>query len=200
MSTTELWPDVVTVDVDDVVGDPADAHRLLTEVEAAAQRLVVRQPVRLGIDPAFDAGWLRFLNAATRRWHLPLHWSLAGKLPWPLRTVVHMQPPNSTEPGAAALVSRWRGDFAVALCTFRLGPDFVAIRDRRPGGTAFRAHLDGRWVAAFHTLLEGSVNTDDDRQLLDELTAAGLALRLDTERHVVLAQRLCRWPVPYSEA
>lgn len=197
MSATELWPDVVTVDLDAVLDEPAAAEQLLTDVEAAAQRLAVRQPVQLGVDPAFDAAWLRFLNAATRRWYLPLSWSLVGELPWPVRTVVHMRPPESA---AAAVVAQWREEFSVALCTFRLGPDFVAIRDRRPGGTAIRAHLAGRWVAPFHSLLAGNVNTDDDRQLLAELTAAGLALRLDERRHVVLAQRLSRWPVPFSQA
>lgn len=190
------WPDTMSVDLDDVLADP---ERSLTAAEETVRDLEVRQPVRLGVDPTFDVRWLRFLGMATMR-YLPLRWRLTGELPWPVRTVVHYAPPTAADAVSVAGVHQWRAQHGVALCSYRCGPGFVALRDRRPGGQSIRAVLTDRWVEPFHNLLDRPADSADTHQLLDELTAAGLALRLDTDHHVVLAQRLSRWPVPFTAA
>lgn len=196
MTTFGPWPDTMAVDLDDVLVDP---DRVLTAAEETVRDLEVRQPVLLGVDPTFDRRWLRFLGMATMRYQ-PLTWRLAGVLPWPMRTVVHYAPPTTADAAGAEEVEQWQAQHGVALCTYRCGPDFVTLRDRRPGGQSIRAVLADRWVAPFHDLLDRPADTADTRQLLDELIAAGLALRLDAEHHVVLAQRLSRWPVPFTAA
>jgi hypothetical protein len=193
MTTFGHWPATMAVNLDDVLVDP---DRLLTAAEETVRDLEVRQPVRLGVDPAFDARWLRFLGMATARYQ-PLRWRLTGELPWPVRAVVHYAPPAAAD---AEGVDQWQAQHGVALCTYRCGPGFVALRDRRPGGQSIRAMLADRWVEPFHALLDRPADTPDTHQLLDELTAAGLALRLGADQHVVLAQRLSRWPVPFTAA
>lgn len=196
MTAFGQWPDTMAVDLDDVLADP---DRLLTTAEDTVRELEVRQPVRLGVDPTFDARWLRFLGMATMRYQPP-RWRLTGELPWPVRTVVHYAPPTAADAACAESVDQWRAQHGVALCTYRCGPGFVALRDRRPGGQSIRAMLAEKWVEPFHDLLDRPADTAATRQLLEELSAVGLALRLDAGQHVVLAQRLSRWPVPFTAA
>jgi hypothetical protein len=191
----------VTVNTDELLADPGYAARVVAEAESGSRSLTLLGPVRLGADPALDAVALRLLAEATAG-HVDLRWRLGGEPPWTLRTVVHLRPPTGAADAAGRRFAvRWGELFRFGLCTYRRGPGFVALRDVRPDGRRVRTVADGRWAAAFETLLSTPVCPTGDaasRQLLDELLTAGLALRLGAGRHAVLPFRLRRWPIPYS--
>jgi hypothetical protein len=192
---------VVTVDTDDLLADPGYATRVVAEAESGSRSLTLPGLIRLGTDPDLDVVALRLLAEATAA-DVDLRWRLGGEPPWPLRTVVHLRPPiGAADAAGRRFAARWGELFRFGLCTYRRGPGFVALRDIRPGGIRLRTVADGRWAAAFETLLSSPACPAGDAassQLLDELLAAGLALRLGADRHAVLPFRLRRWPIPYS--
>jgi Family of unknown function (DUF5825) len=192
-------PAAVTVHADELMADPSHAVRLVAE--AGARSLTLLGPVRLGTDPDLDVVVLRLLAEATAG-QVDLRWELGGEPPWPLRTVVHLRPPTGAANAAGRrFATRWGELFRFGLCTYRRGPDFIAVRDVRPDGERLRTVADGRWATAFETLLSTPTCPAGEaasRQLLDELFTAGLALRLGAGRHALLPFRLRRWPIPYS--
>jgi hypothetical protein len=195
---TELgyWPEALVVDTDSVLAGEQDWQRALAIAEETSQRLELRQPIRFGQDISRDIAALRFLQTATERYSM-LRWHLAGELPWPLRTVAHLCPPVR-RPGDP-VTADWRSQYTIALCTYRIGPNFVSFRDRRPNGQTIRATLDESWVTTFQALAAASEGQGEQAsQLLAELASAGLALIFDDGRHIVLPTRLNRWPVPYN--
>jgi hypothetical protein len=191
----------VTVNTDEFLADPEYASRVMAETESRSRPLTLLGPIRLGADPDLDVVALRLLAEATSG-HVDLHWELGGEPPWPLRAVVHLRPPiGAANAAGRRFATRWAELFRFGLCTYRRGPGFVALRDIRPDGERLRTVADGRWATAFETLLSTPACPNGDaasRQLLDELHTAGLALRLDGGRHVLLPFRLRRWPIPYS--
>jgi hypothetical protein len=190
-----------TVNTDELLADPGHATQVMAEAASGSRSLTLLGPIRLGTDPDLDVVALRLLAEATAG-HVDLQWRLGGEPPWPLRTVVHLRPPTGAADAAGRrFAMRWGESFRFGLCTYRRGPGFVALRDVRPDGTRLRTVADGRWAAAFETLLSTPTCPTGDaesRQLLGELLTAGLALRLGAGRHVVLPFRLHRWPIPYS--
>lgn len=173
-------------------------RRAVARADTVAQRLRPTAPLRFGIDLATDAAALRLLTESISR-QVTVEWELAGALPWPIRTVVHLPPPS----GAADAIARtyadqWRELHRFGLCMYRRGPGFVRIRDLRPGGRHQRVVADGPWAATFESLAAGTADatTGPAQRLLGELVDAGLAIRLGDGYHV-LPFRPRRWPVPY---
>jgi hypothetical protein len=190
--------DDVTLAVDVVQSDPESGVRAVAAAEAEARRMTLAGPVRLGTDPSADAAALRVLAEATAR-RIDLAWQLAADPGWPVRALTHLLPPaGCADPGGREFVASWRRSFRLGACTYRRGPDFVALRDIRPGGRQVRAVLGRQWVAAFDELVGQAVSPTGEagRQLLDELVAIQFALRLDARHHVVLAYRPPRWSLP----
>ena len=184
------------VDTDSALASEQDWRRALTTAEETSQRLELRQPIRFGQDISRDIVALRFLQTATERYS-QLRWHLAGELPWPVRTVAHLCPParRADDP----VTADWNSRYTIALCTYRIGPNFVSLRDRRPHGRQIRATLDESWVSTFQALTADSERQGEQAgRLLDELASAGLALTFQDGRHIVLPTRLSRWPVPYN--
>jgi hypothetical protein len=194
-------PAAGTVHTDELLADPNHAVRAVAQAESEARALTLLGPLRLGTDPDLDVVALRLLAEATAG-NVHLHWELAGEPPWRLRTVVHLQPPaGATDAAGRRFATRWAEAFRFGLCTYRRGPDFVALRDIRPDGARLRTVAAGRWATAFETLLSTPtcpVGDATSGQLLDELVGAGLALRLGAGRHALLPFQLRRWPIPYS--
>jgi hypothetical protein len=192
----EYWPEALVVDTDSVLAGEQDWRHALTVAEETSQRLELRQPIRFGQDISRDIAALRFLQTATERYSM-LRWHLAGELPWPLRTVAHLCPPVRRQ--GDPVTADWSNKYTIALCTYRIGPNFVSLRDRRPDGQKIRATLDESWITTFQALTAaGERHGGQASQLLDELASAGLALLFEDGRHIVLPTRLYRWPVPYN--
>jgi hypothetical protein len=192
-----LWPDTLSLTLEELVTDPGAADRPVSLAYEKAQRIRLDGPVRLGVDPVLDRIVLRFLGEATSQL-VELEWTLLNVLPWPARTVVHLVPPrHCPEP---ELLRWWRENHRFGLCTYRRGPDFVRILDIRPGGQRLRAVAEGAWAQRFAELaaVDAAPATGGTARLLDDLVDSGLALRLGNRPHL-LPFWLRRWPVPHPD-
>jgi hypothetical protein len=146
-----------------------------------------------------DVTILRFLSEATGRL-VDLDWTLADAPPWPVRTVLHLIPPaHDTGRAAAEFADGWRAYHRFGLCVYRRGPDFVRVRDIRPGGPHHDILIEGPWAGIFDTLAADMASPADGRsqQLIAELADAGLALRLGPVHHLLPIHRR-RAPIPSS--
>ncbi len=193
------WPETVTLSTGELLADPARGVRAIAAADTRAQRPRLLGPIRLGADPGSDLAVLGLLTEATARL-VPLEWELAGQPPWPLRTLVHLQPPSEgADPASRQFAATWRESFRFGLCSYRRGPGFAVIRDHRPAGQRLRIRVRDPWTDVFDRLVSDTTAPADEAgtQLLDELTETGLVLRLGP-RHHMLPFRLRRWPVPYT--
>jgi hypothetical protein len=166
---------------------------VVLDAERTGRRVEVPEPVHLGVDPARDAAVLRILAEATAR-SVDVEWWLASVPDWPVRAVSHLRPPaGSVDRAGDGFVRDWRAAFEPGACTYRRGPDFIAVRDTRPGGR-LRAVLAGPAASTFEALV-ATVDSPTDaysRQLLDELTELQFVLRLSATHHAILPYRLPR--------
>jgi hypothetical protein len=190
----EAWPETFALTAGELPADPEAVRAMVLAAGRRSQRLVVSGPLRLG------AAALRLLSEAAT--HLvEIDWTLAGEPPWPVRTTVHLPPPGGgADTAARKYAALWREQHRYGLCTYRRGPGFVRIRDIRPGGPHLRILVDGPWAETFDALLTEAADPVGDRrrQLLGELTGAGLTVALGDNRHI-LPVRLRRWPIPYTD-
>ncbi len=114
------------------------------------------------------------------------------------RLLVHLPPPQAAvSERDAADGDEWRRRYRPGLCYYRLGPNFVFVKDVRTPGDFARFRLDGV-VDAFRSL-EAVVNVNDldfsTRGLLDDLEEESLVLRFG-DLATLLPNRMRRWPVP----
>jgi len=174
---------------------------LPAELAAAGyERVVVDAPVPVGRDLDEDLRLLRFLREATRR-TLRVEWTMGGRPLVEQRDLIHLVPPvDGDGPDAAACAAQWRADYRYGLYYYRNGPDFVTVKDVRPGGETVFLTIDGDSAAQFRAIAEATTADQLDAEGLSALADAvdyGLALR--GERAVLmLPYRMRRWPVPYS--
>jgi hypothetical protein len=154
--------------------------------------------LRFGRSPREDLEQLRRLRELTGE-TVRLRWQLAGVPLFPLRTHVHLVPPeDGTDAESAAYASSWREGYRYGSFFYRAGPGFVLVKDIRPGDEPTRMTID-EGAAEFLTLASASTVGDLDagaRELVDTAEEAGLLLRHD-DRLLVLPYRIQRWPVPY---
>jgi uncharacterized protein DUF5825 len=191
-------PETLTLAVESMLADPDAGPNLVAVADALPQPLCLAGP--LGFDTLDTQGAhtaLRFLTEATARL-VRLDWTLAGEPPWPVRMLVHLVPPSrGTDPASRRYAQQWRQDHDFGLCTYRRGPDFVRMRDVRPGGPPRRILITGPWADTFDALTTGD-SDERTEQLVDELVGAELALRLGDSVQV-LPTRLRRWPTPHPD-
>ncbi|MEU0529207.1 DUF5825 family protein [Amycolatopsis tolypomycina] len=179
------WP--VTVEVAVAGRDPGSAAALLAGLAEREQTLRLSEPVTFGRDPGEDVAVLSLLIAAAAV-YVPVDWTLDDLGPLPDRALWHLPPPG----GGDAAAARWREVHRPGLCTYRNGPGFVLIQDRRPTASAdeqpARIRVERDWVAAFHELAEGHRVRAGGRaaQLLPQLVDLHLAVRLADDHAVVL--------------
>lgn len=156
-------------------------------------------PVRFGDSIDADLCLLRTLRALTSH-TVRVRWRLAGQLTLPMRDHVHLVPPvDGVDQASAAVAGQWRAGYRYGACYYRLGPDFVTVKDIRPGGEQARMVIDGDGVTVFRMLCEGHDIGELDSAAsagLDTLTGLGLASRGDRE-YLLLPYRMRHWPVPY---
>ena len=187
------WPETVELDVGRIDADPGAALRFVAELAGRAQRLRLPEPFAFGVSARRDATMVRLLAAAAAAF-VPVDWTLREPLPdtVPERALCHLPPPRNE------LGRHWRAAHDVGLCTYRYGPGFVLIHDIRPGGPINRVHVEAGWVDTFRTLAgtdrppAGGAAAD----LIDQLAAHQLALRLDDRYAVVLPYHADRRPPP----
>jgi uncharacterized protein DUF5825 len=187
------WPETVELDFARIDADPGAALRVVAGLAGRAQRLRLPEPFAFGDSARRDATMVRLLAVAAATF-VPVDWTLGEPLPdtVPGRALCHLPPPRNE------LGRHWREAHDGGSCTYRYGPGFVLIHDTRPGGPLNRVHVEAGWVDTFRTL----AGTDRPpaagaaADLLDQLAAHQLALRLDDRYAVVLPYHADRRPPP----
>ncbi|HEY0698358.1 MAG TPA: DUF5825 family protein [Micromonospora sp.] len=165
------------------------------ELAGRGHRLLrVHRPVRLGDDDEFDLRFAWLLRESISV-GLQVDWVLTGELRWDVGGIRHLPPPRSGR-------DDWRRAFTFGYCYYRVGPDFVTIRDTRSdNGFGARYLLDDPESVACWPELEGVLHlpeaTAAGLRLLELLAAENLAL-VAGNRATVLPFRMRRWPVPES--
>jgi hypothetical protein len=168
-------------------------------IGAAASGVGFDDPLVFGRSVAADLELLRCLREATG--HTPgLSWRLAGRPRVPIRTHVHLTPPtDGVDPAAREYAARWRAQYHYGSFYYRQGPDFITVRDVRPGGDASRLVIRSG-AADFRSMVDAHAVDDltvAQREMVPTAVDAGLVLVADGAL-VVLPYRLRRWPVPAS--
>jgi hypothetical protein len=113
----------------------------------------------------------------------------------------HLQPPvelllpagASTDPDRA--LAEWRDGFYLDMCTYRRGPGFVQIRDRRTGKLNLITVDDPAYLAVLAELDTGTRLSGADLEIAREFAAEGLVVNIGVTL-VWLPYRLRRWPLP----
>jgi hypothetical protein len=156
----------------------------------------VAVPVRFGESADADVEQLRILRDLTGR-TVRVHWSMIGRPLFDPRTYVHLVPPGE---GSDPVVRRWAGEYRYGTFYYRQGPDFVVVKDVRPGGDHARFTVEGDDAEQFRRLAGESTLADlspASLAALDDAVGMGLAIRGE-QRFLLLPYRLRRWPVPYQ--
>jgi hypothetical protein len=147
---------------------------------------------------ADDFAVLRLLGAAMET-GVRIDWTLGSATPHGLDCVVHLPPPARAEGNTAKeTLARWRERHQVGLCSYRYGPDFIAIRDIRRAEASFRATLDEPHTTRFRALAEATrvdELTGDEFMLLADLRNNGLAL-IDGAHFLLSPYRVRTFPIP----
>ncbi|MFV2127570.1 DUF5825 family protein [Micromonospora sp. LOL_013] len=119
------------------------------------------------------------------------------------RVYGHLRPPAAveivgadpeTDPGTVAAAA-WRDAFYFDKCTYRRGPGFVQVRDRRAGRLNLLTIDDPAYLAVLEQLLDGAEMTTVDLDIAREFGEEGLVTKVG-DRLVWLPHRLRRWPLP----
>lgn len=180
-----------------VLDGALDSRRLATlrpdELAADGARVLrVRSPVLLGVDDEFDVRFARLLREGQAAC-LHVDWAAAGRRRWPVEAVRHLQPPRAGD-------DAWVDAFRFGSCYYRVGPDFILIRDVRLGTSQAARYLvdDAESVASWPEL-EGALCRTDATSggltLLEMLADENLVLAADDWATLAPA-RMRRWPVP----
>lgn len=113
----------------------------------------------------------------------------------------HLYPPTElfgTSEDTPAL-GRWRDLFHLCRCVYRVGPEFVQVRDRRTGELNRLTIDDPQYLEAVDRLLPGASEDVIPPAILGDLAAENLLWRLGG-RAVWLPYRVRRWPWPAMAA
>ena len=185
-----------------VVDIPAPAESvdldLAAAVDAGARGVRFPHPVALvDEEPLGTLGALRVLREAEAL-GVPVRWRGTIGAGIDAASLVHLPPPEcSNDEATDAIADEWRRQHRPGLCYYRIGPDFVFIKDIRVPSTGARFRLDG--VVARFRALESVVDVADldadTAGLLVDLEAEQLVLRLGPYA-TLLPNRMRRWPVP----
>ncbi|WJK41699.1 DUF5825 family protein [Solwaraspora sp. WMMA2056] len=193
----DLGPAEVTGPVGDAVADwHADGVR----------KLVLPGVVDLTVaDPAAAADAVRrlVLVREATSYAIEIDWSV--RLPggdddlW--RVYGHLRPPVAVElvgadaATSAAATTAWRDAFYFDKCTYRQGPGFVQVRDRRTGQLNLLTIDDPAYLAVLAQLVDGAPVTGVDIDIAREFGEEGLVTKVG-DQLVWLPHRLRRWPLP----
>ncbi|WP_327117680.1 DUF5825 family protein [Nocardia sp. NBC_01730] len=184
------WPETVIADLTKPDETVAAARRL-------GQVVTIADPVRFG-GGADDFAVLRLLGAAMEA-GVRIDWTLGSAAPHGLDGVVHLPPPAHAEGYTAKeTLARWRERHQVGLCSYRYGPDFVAIRDIRRAEASFRATLDEPHTTRFRALAAAThvdALTGDELILLAALRDNDLVF-IDGAHFLLSPYRVRTFPIP----
>jgi hypothetical protein len=117
------------------------------------------------------------------------------------RVYSHLRPPvrvcstGTTAEEQVATAAQWRTAFYFDKCTYRRGPGFVQVRDRRAGRLNLLTIDDPGYLAVLAQLVDGAAVTAVDLDIAREFGEEGLVTKVG-DQLVWLPHRLRRWPLP----
>ncbi|MGX4656240.1 DUF5825 family protein [Micromonospora sp. SCSIO 07396] len=112
-----------------------------------------------------------------------------------LRAPVELLAAPGGEGDPAGQLDAWVRGFYFDKCTYRRGPGFVQVRDRRSGRLNLLTIDDPAYLAVLDQLLDGAAVTEVDLAIARDFGAEGLVTKIG-ELLVWLPHRLRRWPLP----
>lgn len=201
VTSTIAGVDLGQVDLDEPVG--AAAARWFAD---GVRQVTLDQPVDLTASTATGAAeavdGLAMVRELTSH-GFAVRWSLrmAGGPDCPVSSLQHLRPPTTltlTEAGdaeAKAALRTWTSAYYFDQCTYRRGPGFVQVRDRRTGELNLITIDDPAYLAVLSALEFGAESTEVDLDIARQFAAEGLVLKVDTLL-LWLPYRLRRWPLP----
>lgn len=127
-------------------------------------------------------------------WQLVL--PAGGGADW--RVFCHLYPPTALTAEATGdedPLEAWRRSYYIDKCTFRRGPGFVQVRDRRASQLNLLTVDDPAYLAVLAQVLDGAPVAEVDLDVARDFAAEGLVVQVGTML-VWLPYRLRRWPLP----
>ncbi|MEV4842748.1 DUF5825 family protein [Micromonospora matsumotoense] len=112
-----------------------------------------------------------------------------------LRAPVELLPPPGGAGDPVPQLAAWGKAFYFDKCTYRRGPGFVQVRDRRSGRLNLLTIDDPAYLAVLDQLMDGAAITDVDLDVARDFGAEGLVTKIG-DLLVWLPHRLRRWPLP----
>lgn len=165
-------------DLVDLGAGPDDA----ADADAVRRLVLVRELTSHGI--AVD--WrLRLPGEDAAQWRVYSHLQVPTELV--------LAPECPTDPREA--LAQWRESFYIDKCSYRHGPGFVQVRDRRSGALNLLTIDDPAYLAVFAMLVEGAPLAAVDLPIAREFGEEGLVAKVG-DQLVWLPYRLRRWPLP----
>lgn len=150
------------------------------------------------LDPATLAGLLLVREATSRGISVDWRLTLPGDgADW--RVYSHLHPPadlRTAAPGEGPEhLAEWRRTFYIDKCTYRHGPGFVQVRDRRTGKLNLLTIDDPAYLAVLDAIRDGAPMGAVDLDIARDFASEGLVTKI-ADTLVWLPYRLRRWPLP----
>jgi len=161
--------------------------------------LVLEEPLKFGADPVATA-WAVALLRECQSSGVTVQWQAIRHATFEFSMLRHLFPPQSLA-GAHqdTELASWRDGHKYGRYYFRMGPDFVQVKDTRIPSDAARLVLAEPAVRDMflRCLRPMRVATlpDSERAAISELAAEELVLRVGGLA-VTVVPRMRRWPVP----
>jgi Family of unknown function (DUF5825) len=146
-------------------------------------------------EPRATLALIRLLRDAASH-GVPVTWQARDAVGLDAGLLAHLPPPEPSADTGEDL-AQWRQRHQPGLCYYRVGPDFVLVKDARRDSAPVRLRLEG--VVDEFRRLEDVVDVHGldaaAAGVLEDLEREALALRLG-DLATLLPSRMRRWPVP----
>ncbi|PTA47533.1 hypothetical protein C8054_03905 [Micromonospora sp. RP3T] len=190
----------IDLGVTELQGSPGEA--VAGWFDAGVRHVTLIDPVNLAVedDTASRDAVRRLVLVRELTSHgIGVEWRLLlpvdGGADW--RVFCHLYPPAELSPAAGdeEPLDAWRRSYYIDKCTFRRGPGFVQVRDRRSSRLNLLTIDDPAYLAMLAQVMEGAPISDIDLDIARDFAAEGLVVQVGTML-VWLPYRLRRWPLP----
>jgi ribosomal peptide maturation radical SAM protein 1 len=172
--------------------------------QLAAQGLVeVQVPWEMEIgeqDHEVSAHFVRFLRDCTSQ-RLRVQWKGQMSNTLKPRVLLHLEPPMLPDTTPQEALRTWNAEHSYGRCFWRLGQNFLTIKDMRQPRGAARFTLERGPVYELFTELAAPRRMQElvqhDREALDALIQEDLVLQLG-DWFVALPYQIRHWPIPFA--
>jgi hypothetical protein len=148
-----------------------------------------------GAAPSATTVWTLALIRDLTRLGVKVGWRLRLDQQTDWRMLNHLWPPQEILGRTEEVASNWRQSHYLGKCTYRHGPGFVQVRDRRDEQLVKFTIDENCYLAAITPLLHGVPARDVPGPVFADYLAENLLLRVG-ELALWLPYQVLRWPVP----